>query len=128
MGPVIADIARRFADQHPKAEWRATITDDWGNIAGVVTTTRRPTKTISRIVDATQPVCSFPGCRVPASDCDYDHLLPWSRGGQTSTTNGGPKCRHDHTLKDHGWKHHRIDGQDHWTSPHGHTYTTEKPP
>lgn len=128
LGPVIADVARRFADQHPRAEWQATITDDWGNVAGVVTTSRRPTKAISRHVNATQPTCSFPGCRVPASDCDFDHLLPRCQGGETSTRNGGPKCRHDHVLKDHGWKHQRIDGRDIWTSPLGHTYITEKPP
>lgn len=128
LGPVIADVARRFADQHPRAEWQATITDDWGNIAGIVTTSRRPTKAITRHVNATQPTCSFPGCRVPAADCDFDHLLPRCQRGQTSTRNGGPKCRHDHVLRDHGWKHQRIHGQDIWTSPLGHTYTTEKPP
>lgn len=128
IGPVIADVARRFADQHPRAAWQATITDDWGNIAGVVTTSRRPTKAISRHVNATQPTCSFPGCRVPAQDCDFDHLLPVCQGGETSARNGGPKCRHDHILKDHGWKHERVNGQDIWTSPFGHTYTTEKPP
>jgi hypothetical protein len=125
MGPVIADVARKFADQHPKAEWQATITDDHGNIAGIVTTTRRPTKTVSRMVNATQPTCSFPGCRVPAEDCDFDHLLPVSQGGKTSTTNGGPKCRHDHVLKDNGWAHRRHDGRDTWTSPLGHTYVTQ---
>ena len=128
LGPVIADLARKFADQHPKSEWRATITDDWGNVAGVVTTSRRPTKQLSRYTEATQPTCSFPGCRMPAADCDWDHLLPASQGGATSAANGGPKCRHDHILKDHGWTHQRIEGQDIWTSPLGHTYITEKPP
>lgn len=128
LGPVIADVARRFADQHPRAEWQATITDDYGNIAGTVTTSRRPTKAISRMVNAAQPTCSFPGCRMPARDCDFDHLLPRCQGGETSTRNGGPKCRHDHVLKDHGWEHQRINGQDIWISPLGHTYITEKPP
>jgi hypothetical protein len=128
MGPVIADIARRFADQHSRAEWQATITDDHDNVVGIVATARRPTKAISQWTNATQPVCSFPGCRVPAQDCDFDHLLPACQGGETSTGNGGPKCRHDHILKDKGWKHQRIDRGDIWTSPLGHTYTTEKPP
>lgn len=61
MGPVIADVARRFADLHPKAEWQATVTDDHGEVAAVVTTSRRPTKTLSRHTESTQPVCSFPG-------------------------------------------------------------------
>lgn len=128
LGPVIADVARRFADQCPRAEWQATITDDFDQVVAVVTTRRRPTKKISGLVNATQPSCSFPGCRMPARDCDFDHLMAWSDGGETSTRNGGPKCRHDHILKDHGWDHQRVNGLDIWTSPLGHTYTTEKPP
>lgn len=128
LGPVIADVARKFAALHPKAEWQATITDDHGNVAGIVTTSRRPTRALSRWTEATQPVCSFPGCRMPAAECDWDHLLPRSQGGPTSSDNGGPKCRHDHVLKDLGWKHQRVDGKDIWTSPLGHTYIAEKPP
>ncbi len=125
MGPVIADVARKFADQHPRAEWRAIVTDDIGHAVGVVTTRRRPTKALSRYIEATQPTCSFPGCRMPTADCDYDHLLPWSLGGETSTRNGGPKCRHDHILKDGGWTHQRLDGHDRWGSPLGRTYITQ---
>lgn len=128
LGPVIADVARRVADTQSKAEWRVTVTDEDGEVVDIVTTSRRPTRALSRQVEATQPTCSYPGCRMPAIDCDYDHLRAWSEGGKTSSRNGGPKCRHDHILKDHGWKHVRIDGQDIWTSPMGHTYVTEKPP
>jgi hypothetical protein len=128
LGPVIADIARKFADLYPRSEWRATITDDHGNVAGIVTTTRRPTKELSRYIEATQPTCSFMGCLMPARECDFDHLLPRSMGGETSSDNGGPKCRHDHILKDHGWTHQHINGVDIWTSPLGHTYQSEKPP
>jgi hypothetical protein len=128
LGPVIADVARKFADRHPKADWQATVCDQNGDVIDVITTRRRPTKQLSRLVDADQPVCSFPGCRIPARDCDYDHLLPASQQGPTSRRNGGPKCRHDHVLRDKGWKHQRVKGQDKWTSPLGHAYTTEKPP
>ena len=128
MGPVIADIARKYADRHPNADWQATVCEDNGEVVDVICTSRRPTRQISRLVNARQPICSFPGCRMPAEECDFDHLLPVSEGGQTSARNGGPKCRHDHVLKDHGWKHQRVDDQDIWTSPLGHTYITEKPP
>jgi hypothetical protein len=128
LGPVIADVARRFADRHPNAEWQATICDQNGDVVDVITTSRRPTRQLSRLVDADQPVCVFPGCRMPARECDYDHLLPVSEGGATSRRNGGPKCRHDHRLKDNGWKHQRNRGEDLWASPLGHTYLTEKPP
>ncbi len=128
MGPVIADVARKFADRHPKAAWQVTVCDDNGDVVDVVVTSRRPNARLSRLVDADQPVCSFPGCRAPAEECDFDHLLSRAAGGATSRRNAGPKCRHDHILKDHGWKHRRVKGKDVWTSPLGHTYTTEKPP
>jgi hypothetical protein len=128
IGPVIAGVAREFADRHPKAEWQATVCDQNGDVVDVITTSRRPTRQLSRLVDADQPVCAFPGCRMPARDCDYDHLLPASQGGPTSRRNGWPKCRHDHRLKDNGWQHQRVQGENHWTSPLGHTYKTEKPP
>jgi hypothetical protein len=128
MGPVVADVARQYADRHRRADWQVTICDDEGNIVDVITTSRRPTSRISRLVEAAQPVCAFPGCRMPAQDCDLDHLLPAVMGGATSVRNGGPKCRHDHILKDKGWRHRRVKGKDYWTSPHGHSYQTEKPP
>jgi hypothetical protein len=90
-GPVIADIARKFADIYPRSEWRVTITDDVGNVAAVVTTSRRPTKFVSRNLEASQPVCGFMGCRMPARNCDFDHIVPRRLGGETSVTNGGPK-------------------------------------
>ena len=128
LGPVIADVARKVADMQPKAEWRVVVTDDEGQVVDIVTTTRRPNAALSRYVEATQPVCAFPGCRMPARYSDFDHLVPRSEGGETSSENGGPKCRHDHILKDHGWTHERVDGDDRWTSPLGHTYTAERPP
>jgi len=128
MGPVIADVARRFAERHPRADWQATICDDHGNVLDVVATSRRPSRQISRIVNAGNPTCAFPGCRMPAEDCDFDHLLPFSQGGETSARNGGPKCRHDHILKDHGWVHQHLDGRDIWTSPLGHIYIAERAP
>lgn len=128
MGHVIADVAREVVDGQLRAEWRATVTDQSGAIAHIVTTRRRPTKALSRLVSANQTTCSFPGCRMPAKHCDFDHLTPWSEGGVTSSFNAGPKCRHDHALKDHGWVHRRTEERDVWTSPLGHTYLTEKPP
>lgn len=128
MGPVIADVARKVADRQEKAEWRVTATDENGEIVGIVTTSRRPSRALSRYTESTQPTCSFSGCRMPASDCDWDHFDPWSKGGKTSSGNGGPKCRHDDILKDHGWDHQRVNGVDVWTSPMGHTYTSERPP
>lgn len=121
--PVVSDIARQVADLSHDAEWRFTVTDDDGTIVHLGTTRRRPSKPLSRLVESLQPTCAGPGCRMPASQCDFDHLNPWRNLGPTSDRNGGPKCRHDHKLKDHGWAHQRRGRSDIWTTPLGHTYT-----
>ena len=43
------------------------------------------------------------------------------------TCNGGPKCRHEHRLKQHpGWKAEQITPATfRWTVPSGRQYTTE---
>jgi hypothetical protein len=71
--------------------------------------------------------CTAPGCRRPAASCDFDHNTPYEAGGRTCLCNGGPKCRHDHRLKQHPkWKVDQFpDGTFRWTTPSGRQYTTE---
>jgi hypothetical protein len=126
-GPVIADIARRVAEQQTRAEWRFTVTDpDTGEPMHTGTTRRRPDAAQRRSVEAHHRTCVFPGCRMPAAACDIDHRVPWSEGGPTSHANLAPLCRHDHVIKTRsGWSYIRLCGGDHrWTSPLGRTYTT----
>ena len=123
-GPVIADIARQVA-AHPNSRLRYTVTDGDQPVQSGVTR-RRPTASQRRTVTAANPRCVFPGCRMPASDCDLDHRQAWGNGGPTTADNLAPLCRHDHRLKhDHGWNYQPQPNGDHqWTSPLGHTYTT----
>jgi hypothetical protein len=127
-GPVTAETARRIVSSQPEADHQITLIGEDGRPSHIYTLSRRATKRIRRHIAALQPTCSFPGCVAPAEDCDFDHLLPHSMGGETSTRNGGPKCDHDHELREHGWDHKRVNEDDHWTSPLGHTYTTERDP
>ncbi len=71
--------------------------------------------------------CTAPTCRRPASQCDYEHNIPYEAGGRTCLCNGAPKCRHDHRLKQHpGWSAEQLpDGTFRWTTPSGRTCTTE---
>jgi hypothetical protein len=48
-------------------------------------------------------------------------------GRRTCLCNGGPKCRHDHRLKQHpGWHVDQLpDGTFRWTTPSGRSYDTE---
>jgi len=45
--------------------------------------------------------CTAPACRRPAATCDFEHNVPYEAGGLSCLCNGGPKCRHDHRLKQH---------------------------
>ena len=126
-GPVIADIARQVAESQPGAEWRWTLTQpETGLVIGNGTTRRRPTAGQRRHVEARHNTCIFPGCRMPAVDCDLDHRRPWADRGPTRVDNLAPLCRHHHRIRHHpGWTHQPLPNGDHlWTSRLGHTYTT----
>jgi hypothetical protein len=71
--------------------------------------------------------CASPVCRRPASQCDFEHNVPYEDGGRTCLCNGGPKCRHDHRLKQQPqWKVDQLpDGTFRWTTPSGRSYITE---
>jgi hypothetical protein len=71
--------------------------------------------------------CTGPVCRRPATQADFEHNIPYEAGGRTCLCNGGPKCRHDHRLKQHPrWHVDQLpDGTFRWTAPSGRTYTTE---
>jgi hypothetical protein len=71
--------------------------------------------------------CTSPVCRRPATQCDFEHNTPYEAGGRTCLCNGGPKCRHDHRLKQQpGWTvDQRPDGSFRWTTPAGRSYDTE---
>jgi hypothetical protein len=71
--------------------------------------------------------CTSPVCRRPAAQCDHEHNVPYEAGGRTCLCNTGPKCRHDHRLKQHPkWRVDQLpDGTFRWTIPSGRTYTTE---
>jgi hypothetical protein len=128
-GPVIADIARQVAQEQDDAQWRYTITDPDGQMVSNGTTRRRPTTTMKRAVEAKARTCVFPGCRMPARECDIDHNQAWNDGGATTECNLAPLCRHHHTIKHRGWtiKQPKPGTYD-WTSPLGHTYTTGPDP
>ena len=129
-GPVIADIARQVTAQQAGARWQYTVTAADGTIhAG--TTRRRPTAEQRRTVEAAYPTCVFPGCRMPAANCDLDHRIPYAQGGPTDVRYLAPACRHDHRIRHQGgWRYTRLpDGRHEWRSRLGHTYATPfKPP
>jgi hypothetical protein len=128
--PIISDIAKQIAEDQPDAEWRYTVTDTpTGQPITTGITRRRPTASQQREVATRDQHCVFPGCRMPASDCDIDHTTTWAENGPTNPNNLATLCRTDHRLKHNGWTYQRLsNGAHQWTSPLGHTYTTWKDP
>jgi hypothetical protein len=130
-GPVIADIARTVTEKQHDATWRYAITDpESGRLVASGTTQRRPTVGQRRTVEALDPTCIFPGCRMPATDSDLDHTRQWANGGPTTIENLAPLCRHDHRIKhEAGWSYERTEcGGANWITRLGHSYTTALPP
>jgi hypothetical protein len=127
MGPVIADIARKVAEEQRHGRWSWTVTDpETGMPVCTGVTRRRPLTETRRFVEARNPTCIFPGCRMPSSHCDLDHRRPWSEGGSTCSGNLVPLCRRHHRCRHRlGWRHSPLPGGDHlWISPLGYRYTT----
>ncbi|XVQ84416.1 DUF222 domain-containing protein [Microbispora siamensis] len=85
---------------------------------------RQAAAALRRYVQIRGRVCSWPGCRMPATRTDQDHILPWAKQGPTKAENLHLACRHDHRARHHGgWRvsaagPHLVV----WTSPLGHRY------
>jgi hypothetical protein len=70
--------------------------------------------------------CTGPMCERPSGRSDFEHNIPFEKGGRTCLCNTGPKCRHEHRLKqDPRWNvEQHPDGTFTWTTPSGRQYTT----
>jgi hypothetical protein len=119
-GPVAAGLARRIAadaarEQPAFTAWRCIVTDDvHGSVLGVTdpiwTPRHDPPPRLTRLVQAMEPVCVFPGCRQPAGRCDIDHRIPYRPddpagkrgGGRTCSCNLAALCRGHHQQKTAG--------------------------
>lgn len=131
-GPIPASMAREIAQD---GTWRRVLTDPAGQMCEVGTTAYRPGADLTRLVQARDQTCTFPGCRQPAVRCDLDHREPYdhSRPGasQTCEANLHCLCRHHHRAKTEGhWKvsYDRTSGVSSWTSPLGLTYDRDPQP
>ena len=128
-GPVIADLARKVTARQRDATWRYRVVDGHDTVAEGLTR-RRPSNDLRRRVELETPTCVFPGCRMPATECDLDHRKAWTDGGRTVADNLDPLCRHDHRLKGPGRWRSTVDanGGRVWISPLGHRYPRHRYP
>ncbi|MBY6437909.1 DUF222 domain-containing protein, partial [Rhodococcus kroppenstedtii] len=67
----------------------------------------RPSAALDTYIRARDRYCTWPGCNTPAWDGDLDHITEYDhthpeRGGKTTATGLGAKCRFHHLLKTFG--------------------------
>jgi hypothetical protein len=123
-GVLPADLVRRLAAGDTR--WRHILTDRaTGAVLDIGTWSYRPPSALDRHVRTRDVTCRFPGCAVPARECDLDHLIPFPEG-PTSAENLHALCRRHHRVKhDDTWS---VEALPHsglrWTSPHGTTRDT----
>ena len=118
-GAIPAADARRLAAGD--ARWRHVLTcRTTGAVLDVGTLSYRPPAALDRHVRLRDGTCRFPGCAVPAAECDLDHLVPFPLG-PTSAENLHALCRRHHGLKhEGGWRVEATSGGGlRWTSPQG---------
>ena len=123
-GILPAEVVRRLAGADTR--WRHILTHrTTGAILDVGTWSYRPPAGLDRHVRTRDVTCRFPGCTVPAGECDLDHLTPFPQG-PTSAQNLHALCRRHHRLKhDEGWTVTALPNSGlRWTSPQGSTRDT----
>ncbi|MGH3221647.1 MAG: hypothetical protein ACRDPY_23620, partial [Streptosporangiaceae bacterium] len=82
---------------------------------------------LRHLTEVRHATCTAPTCRRPASQCDFEHNIPYEADGRTCECNGGPKCRHHHRLKQNPrWQVEQpTPAVIRWRTPAGRLYTTE---
>ncbi len=86
-----------------------------------------PSDRLRRLVQVRDHECTFPPCSRPARDCDFEHAVPYDKGGETDACNAGARSRRCHQVKQMpGWTVTQPKPGWHvWTTPTGRTYVQE---
>ncbi|GAA3871619.1 HNH endonuclease signature motif containing protein [Leifsonia kafniensis] len=128
-GPIDLDTAKELAGTAPS--WLRVLTDpETGAWLSVGRKRYKPPADLRAVLRLRDGTCRSAGCTRAAADCDIDHSIPfWENGqrGETNLTNLASLCPKDHRDKHEiGWSYiHGDAGTIIWTSPTGHTYTTQ---
>lgn len=87
----------------------------------------RPGTLLRHLTEVRDGQCTQPTCVRAARRCDFEHAVPYHKGGRTCACNGGCRCRRDHRVKQSpGWTVTQPrPGYHQWTTPSGRTFTSE---
>ena len=88
----------------------------------------RPGGRLRRLVQVRDHECTWPPCSRPARESDFEHAVPYGKGGATCACNAGARSRRCHRVKQlPGWTVTQPKpGWHRWTTPTGRTYV-QKP-
>jgi hypothetical protein len=86
-----------------------------------------PGERLRRLVQVRDHNCTFPTCSRPARESDFEHAVPYDKGGPTDACNAGARSRRCHQVKQlPGWNVTQPKPGWHvWTTPTGRTYIQE---
>jgi len=105
-----------------------------GELIGMDSRARLFPTGLRRFIETRDNTCRTPYCDAPIRH--LDHIVPWHRGGETTTANGTGLCEAcNHTKETPGWTAQPIDSPRgtirhtlELSTPTGHTYTSTAPP
>jgi hypothetical protein len=85
----------------------------------------QPSDALRHLVQVRDGECTFPPCSRHARESDFEHAVPYDKGGRTCACNGGARSRRCHRVKQSpGWTVTQLQpGRHQWTTPSGRTYT-----
>jgi hypothetical protein len=85
----------------------------------------RPSALLRHLVQVRDGECTFTGCARPARESDFEHAVPYDKGGRTDLCNAGARSRRCHQVKQSpGWTVTQPEpGWHKWTAPSGRSYT-----
>jgi hypothetical protein len=85
----------------------------------------QPNDTLRHEVQVRDYECTFPTCSRHARESDFEHAVPYDKGGRTCGCNAGARSRRCHQVKQSpGWNVTQPrPGWHQWQTPSGRTYT-----
>ena len=83
-----------------------------------------PGARLRHLVQVRDGTCTFPPCNRHAKESDFEHALPYEKGGRTDACNAGARSRACHRVKQSkGWAVTQPrPGWHQWTTPSGRVY------
>jgi hypothetical protein len=85
----------------------------------------QPNDTLRHLVQIRDGECTFPPCSRHARESDFEHAVPYDKGGKTCACNAGARSRRCHQVKQSvGWSVTQAKpGWHQWETPSGRVYT-----